>query len=157
MNNKTDDDRVVELADENLQLREANAVFSTREAGANKQQVVTLGGGFCTDGCVHAYPVRPVGTPPLPCVRCGRVPVDAVDVYFGVDVVYSQHVANPPESNHQAEIELVKRWRASAKESREEAVRIRRTVKAATDAEERCNVRSEMWELCANELAAVIR
>lgn len=43
-------------------------------------------------------------------------------------------------------------WKAQANASREEAGRIRRTIKAATDAEERCNVRAEIWDECAKAL-----
>lgn len=50
--------------------------------------------------------------------------------------------------------ELAIRWRQQANDSREEAGRIRRTIKAPTDAEERCNVRAEVWDQCANELLA---
>ncbi len=47
---------------------------------------------------------------------------------------------------------LPAKWRRQAKESREEAGRIRRTVKGFTDAEKRCLVRAELWEKCAEEL-----
>lgn len=50
---------------------------------------------------------------------------------------------------------LIYDWRRKAVASREEAGRIRRTMKAATDAEERCNVRAEIWEQCADELEAM--
>ncbi len=51
---------------------------------------------------------------------------------------------------------LVELWRGRALASREEAIRIRATVHNSTDAEERCNVRAEVWEWCASELEAVL-
>lgn len=51
---------------------------------------------------------------------------------------------------------LVRRWRTQAKQSREEAGRIRRTIKEPTDAEERCNVRAEVWDNCADELESIL-
>jgi hypothetical protein len=53
--------------------------------------------------------------------------------------------------------ELTQRWKTAASNSRKEASRIRRTVKQATDAEARCNVRAEVWDRCADELAAATR
>lgn len=50
--------------------------------------------------------------------------------------------------------ELRDKWERQATESREEAGRIRRTIKDPTDAEERCNVRAEVWEWCSAELTA---
>lgn len=43
-------------------------------------------------------------------------------------------------------------WRNKANESRDEAERIRRTMKALTDAEMRCRVRAEVWSGCACDL-----
>ena len=48
---------------------------------------------------------------------------------------------------------LIGKWRAQAIASREEAGRIRCTIHAPTDAEERCNVSAEVWDKCADELA----
>lgn len=53
------------------------------------------------------------------------------------------------------EQKLAESWKAKAVESREEAGRIRRTIKAATDAEAYCNVRAEVWDKCAEELLAL--
>jgi hypothetical protein len=50
-------------------------------------------------------------------------------------------------------IELIDKWHKQAAESREEADRIRRTVKQATEAEARCNIRASTWDACAAELA----
>ena len=47
---------------------------------------------------------------------------------------------------------LCAKWRGQATDLREEANRIRRTVKQATGAEERCNVRAEIYDKCADEL-----
>ncbi len=44
-------------------------------------------------------------------------------------------------------------WINKAAELREEAGRIRRTVKQGTGAEERCNVRAEIYDKCAEALA----
>lgn len=52
--------------------------------------------------------------------------------------------------------QLIQAWRTKAIASREEAGRIRHTIKEATDAEERCNVRSEVWEQCVEELMAAM-
>lgn len=49
--------------------------------------------------------------------------------------------------------ELVKKLRQRAIESREEAGRIRRTVYEPTEAEVNCNVRAEVWDDVADELA----
>jgi len=46
------------------------------------------------------------------------------------------------------------KWRAKSVASREEAGRIRLTVKEETGAEERCNVRAEVWDANADELDA---
>ena len=43
------------------------------------------------------------------------------------------------------------KWRQKASDSRAEASRIRQTIKMPTDAEERCLVRAEIWDMCANE------
>ena len=51
---------------------------------------------------------------------------------------------------------VAKEWREKARLSREEADRIRRTVKAATDAEERCYVRAEVWDKCVADLLAAL-
>lgn len=51
-------------------------------------------------------------------------------------------------------VALAKEWRKKASDSRDEADRIRRTVKQATGAEERCMVRAEIWEQCADALEA---
>ena len=53
--------------------------------------------------------------------------------------------------------ELCAKWRSIATELREESNRIRRTVKQSTGAEERCNVRAEIYDKCADELEAAIR
>ncbi len=50
--------------------------------------------------------------------------------------------------------DLASKWEQQAIASREEAVRIRRTIKAPTGAEERCLVRAEIWDKCAEELRA---
>jgi len=47
---------------------------------------------------------------------------------------------------------LIERWRKQAMDSREESGRIRRTIKEATGAEERCLVRAEVWDKVADEL-----
>ena len=47
---------------------------------------------------------------------------------------------------------LCAKWRAEAVALREEAERIRRTIKSATGAEERCNARAEIYDKCASEL-----
>ena len=47
---------------------------------------------------------------------------------------------------------LCERWRAKAITLREEAGRIRRTVKCATGAKVRCIVRAEIYDTCAIEL-----
>lgn len=52
---------------------------------------------------------------------------------------------------------MIIEWREQAITLREEADRIRRTVKAATDAEERCNVRAEIYDKCADSLDAILR
>ena len=52
---------------------------------------------------------------------------------------------------------LVAKWRSRATDSFLEADRIRQTIKEATDAEERCNVRAEVWEQCASELESIIQ
>jgi hypothetical protein len=49
-----------------------------------------------------------------------------------------------------------KRLREKAAISREESSRIRGTIKAPTDAEERCLVRAEVWDQIAHELEAAI-
>ncbi|MDE2099652.1 MAG: hypothetical protein KGL39_20535 [Patescibacteria group bacterium] len=48
--------------------------------------------------------------------------------------------------------DLILLWLGKAKNAREEAVRIRQTVKVATDAEAYCNIRAEIWEQCADDL-----
>lgn len=48
-------------------------------------------------------------------------------------------------------------WLTKATNSRDEAKRIRNTIKAPTDAEERCIVRAEVWEQCAAQIEAAIR
>ena len=48
--------------------------------------------------------------------------------------------------------QLASTWRAKAVESLEESGRIRRTINDATGAEERCLVRAEVWDKCADEL-----
>ncbi len=50
-------------------------------------------------------------------------------------------------------MKLVREWRDKATASREEAGRIRRTVKAVTEAEVNCNIRAEVWDQCADALA----
>ena len=52
---------------------------------------------------------------------------------------------------------LSRKWRDRAIASREEAGRIRRTIGEPTGAEERCNVRAEVWDQCANDIADAIR
>lgn len=52
--------------------------------------------------------------------------------------------------------ELYKEWRFKAEESRKEAVRIHRTVKCDTSAEERCIVRAIVWEDCAKQLKELL-
>lgn len=49
-------------------------------------------------------------------------------------------------------LELAEEWSNKAIASRDEGVRIRQTIKAATDAEANCNVRAEVWDQCADEL-----
>ena len=49
-------------------------------------------------------------------------------------------------------LELSEAWRKQAVALREEATRIRQTVKQATGAEERCNVRAEIYDKCADSL-----
>jgi hypothetical protein len=51
---------------------------------------------------------------------------------------------------------LAAHWKDKATKSREEAGRIRRTIKAPTDAEERCLVRAEVWDKCAEQLLALV-
>lgn len=48
--------------------------------------------------------------------------------------------------------EIASTWAMKATDSREEAGRIRRTIKAPTDAEAYCNARAEVWDKCAAEL-----
>lgn len=56
----------------------------------------------------------------------------------------------------QAEFDLLgANWRAKATKLREEATRIRQTVKQVTGAEERCNVRAGIYDKCADQLEAV--
>lgn len=43
-------------------------------------------------------------------------------------------------------------WTGHARTSREEAARIRQTVKVATEAEANCNIRAEVWARCAEQL-----
>lgn len=50
---------------------------------------------------------------------------------------------------------LAEEWRRRATASMEEAGRIRRTVVVATEAEANCMVRAELWDKCADELAAL--
>lgn len=50
---------------------------------------------------------------------------------------------------------LSARWRQNAIELREEANRIRRTIKEPTDAEARCNIRAEILDKCGDELDVV--
>jgi hypothetical protein len=87
------------------------------------------------------------------CELCGEPmpPDESMFKFHG----YSGPCPKPPlPKTVPTSAELVQSWRSKATESREEAGRIRRTVKAATDAEERCNVRAEVWDQCANELEA---
>lgn len=51
---------------------------------------------------------------------------------------------------------LVAEWREKAEISKQEAARIRVTIKEPSDAELRCLVRAEMWERCSWELASEI-
>lgn len=53
--------------------------------------------------------------------------------------------------------ELEAELRNKARDSREEAIRIRATIKDHSDAEERCNVRAEVWEQDADRLAAILK
>lgn len=50
---------------------------------------------------------------------------------------------------------LYEKWRNKAITLREEAGRIRRTIKSETGAEERCNVRAEIYDKCASELEGI--
>lgn len=52
--------------------------------------------------------------------------------------------------------ELIAQWRQKAITSREEATRIRLTIKEPTGAEERCNVRAEVWDQVADALEGVL-
>jgi hypothetical protein len=52
--------------------------------------------------------------------------------------------------------QLADKWRQRAIDMREEAWRIRRTIKQATGAEERCNVRAEILDKCGDELALLV-
>ena len=64
-------------------------------------------------------------------------------------------MAKKPSSRDYAAIRaLVERWRDKELKSREESGRIRRTIKEATGAEERCLVRAEVWHNCADDLTA---
>lgn len=47
-------------------------------------------------------------------------------------------------------------WTTKAIASREEAGRIRRTIKAPTDAESNCYVRAEVWDGCAARSRAAL-
>lgn len=49
-----------------------------------------------------------------------------------------------------------KKWKSNASDARKEAGLIRKTIKAYTDAEERCLVRADIWEICAGELDSVL-
>lgn len=53
-------------------------------------------------------------------------------------------------------IRLIDYWRRKAADSKEEAVRIRNTIKVPSKAEERCDVRAEVWNQCANELEQAV-
>ena len=50
---------------------------------------------------------------------------------------------------------LADSWRHNAHVLREEAARMRKTIKAPTEAEMNCFVRASMFERCASELADV--
>lgn len=90
------------------------------------------------------------------CELCGHPmpPGEEMFAYHG----YSGPCPEPPilMQEKPARIELPTYWRKKASESREEAQRIRSTVKDSTDAEERSNVRAEIWEQCASELESSI-
>lgn len=52
--------------------------------------------------------------------------------------------------------ELAELWHRKAVALREEAGRILRTVRVATDAESYCNVRAEVWDRCADKLERIL-
>ena len=56
----------------------------------------------------------------------------------------------------EAALAVAGEWREKALLSRQEANRIRATIKDPTDAEERCNVRAEVWMRCCDELQAAL-
>ena len=62
-----------------------------------------------------------------------------------------QHEAGKA-SESDTNVLLCAKWRTKAITLREEANRIRRTIKSVTGAEERCNVKAEIYDKCATEL-----
>ena len=53
-------------------------------------------------------------------------------------------------------LELAMAWHNKANELVVESNRIRKTIKEPTDAEERCKVRSEVLNACADELSMLV-
>ena len=51
---------------------------------------------------------------------------------------------------------LADQWEEKADRSLEEAERIRATIKAETDAEDRCRARTTLWLDCATEIRAAL-
>ena len=53
-------------------------------------------------------------------------------------------------------INLAVRWEKRSKDSLEEGLRIRNTVKEETRAEARCSARAEVWDGCAIQLRSLL-
>ncbi len=89
------------------------------------------------------------------CQLCGE-PMPVGEEMFNFHG-YSGPCPKPPLPRGPYPKELPAIWRDKAAASREEAKRIRLTVKDATDAESNCNIRAEVWDQCADELESAIK